>query len=58
LIALSRDVEPEVLVHIGNALADLKMASDATAYGFVEDHIANAIEELIKAINCSLNNGM
>ena len=55
---MSRDVEPEVLVHIGVALADLKKARDATGYGFVEDHINNAIEELVKAINCSLNNGM
>lgn len=55
---MSRDIEPEVLLHIANAMADLKLARDATAYGFVEDHIVNAIEELVKAINCSLNNGM
>jgi hypothetical protein len=55
---MSRDIEPEVLKHIANAMADLKLAQDATAYGFVEDHITNAIEELVKAIHCSLNNGV
>ena len=55
---MSRDIEPAVLLHIANALADLQLARDATKYGFVDDHIANAIDELVKAINCSLNNGM
>jgi hypothetical protein len=55
---MSRDIEPAVLLHIANAMADLKLAQNATAYGFVDDHIVNAIEELVKAINCSLNNGM
>jgi DNA-binding MltR family transcriptional regulator len=55
---MSRNIEPAVLLHIANALADLQLARDATKYGFVDDHIANAIEELVKAINCSLNNGM
>jgi hypothetical protein len=55
---MSRDIEPHVLLHIANALADLQLARNSTLYGFVDDHIANAIEELVKAINCSLNNGV
>ncbi|CAB4140790.1 hypothetical protein UFOVP395_125 [uncultured Caudovirales phage] len=53
-----RQIEPAVLLHIANALADLQLARDATKYGFVDDHIANAIEELIKAINCSIHEGV
>ena len=53
-----RQIEPAVLLHIANALADLQLARDATKYGFVDDHIANAIEELVKAIICSIHNGV
>jgi hypothetical protein len=58
LIALVRQIEPAVLLHIANALADLQLARDATKYGFVDDHIANAIEELVKAITCSIHEGV
>lgn len=55
---MSRNIEPAVIRHIADAIACLQQASDETAYGFVEDHIANAIDELVKAINCSMNNGV
>jgi hypothetical protein len=51
-------IEPAVIRHIADALADLQLARDATKFGFVDDHIANAIEELVKAINCSIHDGM
>jgi len=55
---MSRQIEPPVLLHIANALADLQLARNATKFGFVDDHIANAIEELVKAITCSIHNGV
>jgi hypothetical protein len=51
-------IEPAVIRHIADAMACLQQASDETAYGLVEDHIANAIEELIKAIKCSMSGGV
>lgn len=45
-----RDVEPSVIKHIADALRSLQLADDETGYGLVSDHIANATEELIKAI--------
>ena len=51
---MTRKVEPLVIRHIADAIADLHKARDKTTCGSVEDHITNAIEQLVLAIECSM----
>jgi len=54
---MMRDIEPEVLRHIADALAAIQKANDATGYGYVEDCLARAADYLTKAAKISLESG-
>jgi len=39
-----RDIEPDVLRHIADALAAIQKANDVTGYGYFEDYLAQAAD--------------
>jgi hypothetical protein len=57
---MMRDIEPDVLRYIADALAAIQKANDSTGYGYVEDHLDQAVSYLVLAAKHSLdsNNGV
>jgi hypothetical protein len=46
-------VEPDVIRHLGEALAGLAKANQATKYGTVSNHCLSALREIQKALRAA-----